>query len=56
MIVADLVLAHGGGCSECGILTSILLLGMAAIVLGIPIGIVWLLVKVVRSRKSRRRA
>jgi hypothetical protein len=52
MTIADLVLAHGGGCWECGIATSIMLLALFAI----PVGIVWLLIRLLVGivRATRR--
>lgn len=49
MVLADLVLAHGGGCWECGILTTILLLVLFAIPVSIVWLVVWLLIRAVRS-------
>jgi hypothetical protein len=45
-----LVVAHGGGCWECGIATSIILLAMFLVVLAIPVGLVWLLIKGLRPK------
>ena len=47
-MIADLVLAHGGGCWECGILTTIFLLVLFAIPVGIVVGIIWLVVHALR--------
>jgi hypothetical protein len=51
VMVADLVIAHGGGCWECGVATSIALIFMFLVVLAIPVGAVAGLVWLVRRAR-----